>query len=221
MKKIGIIAAMEAEIDELIKSIENPVKTSLFSSAFYSGVINGKEVIAVRSGIGKVNASFVATQLRLHFNADVIVMTGIAGGLGTKMMDTVVATGFVQHDVSLPGEEIGFLDGLNKVVINADKKLSAALAGEDSVMGLIATGEAFVSDKSVSNRIKQLFPEAVAVDMECGAVAQVCERMNVPFAAIKIISDDCNENVYYDFFKESSEKSVKTILRFLDSKIFM
>lgn len=214
MKKTGIIGAMDAEIAGLLVAFdEKAAECKLHGSTFYSGKINGHEVVVVRCGIGKVNASFVTALLALEFGAGEILMTGIAGGIKGKTLDAVVPEGFVQHDVVMPGVPDGHLDIVDAVVLYADKGLRASLADEKSLGGYIATGEAFVSDSKAGAGIAQKFPEVTAVDMECGAAAQVCARLGIPFAAVKIISDGCDDGEYYDFLLQAANKAVSMVLK--------
>ena len=211
---IGIIGAMPEEIDGLLGAFDSEAKvTAVFGSTFYSGSINGKDIVVAKSGIGKVNAAFVATLLGTRFGASKIVMTGIAGGIKCNTLDAVVATGFVHHDVSMVDEEDGHLDILDTIVIPADEELSKIISDEKSVRGIIATGEAFIADKRLGDYIVRRFPGVVAVDMECGAVAQVCTRMGVPFAAIKVISDGCDGEVYLDLAVRAAEMGVAAVLK--------
>lgn len=218
MKKLGIIGAMNEEVDGITAALNGEVSVTNFcGTTVYFGSINGIDVVVARSGIGKVNAAFITSALCEKYGIDGAIMTGIAGGIGLKTHNIVIPDGFVQHDVIMPGEVDGHIDILDAVVLPADKRLSEGLRAEAEApkCGLIATGEAFVSDADVANGIKRRFPGVVAVDMECGAVAQVCARMRVPFAAIKIIADGCDAGDYFDFKNSASKLAISTVVAFL------
>lgn len=214
-KVIGIIGAMDVEVEGIVGAMEARAVTSIGGSNFYSGKISGRAVVAVQSGIGKVNAAFAAAVLALEFKADAIIMSGIAGDVsGLKPLDAFVADGFIQHDVSVLSCEDGHIDIVNAVVIQSDKELSDALAlACNAKRGLMATGEQFVDSKEQIETILAKFPQAKAVDMESAAVAQVCARLGLPFACVKIISDDgTSGDVYYDFKTAAADKAVGAVL---------
>ncbi|MBQ7226993.1 MAG: 5'-methylthioadenosine/S-adenosylhomocysteine nucleosidase [Clostridia bacterium] len=216
---IGIIGAMDVEVEGIIAQMTDVKRTKLGGSTFYSGVIGGRSVVAVQSGIGKVNASFVASALALKFGAESILMTGVCGGVGLAPLVPVVPDGFVQHDVDMIGEAKGHIDVVDEIVIKPDSELSSLLAqASDGVRGIMATGEQFIGSPLQIDAILADFPNVIAVDMESGAVAQVCARLGVKFACIKIISDGGDENAYYDFKTEASNKSISSVLKVLNEK---
>lgn len=217
MKKIGIIGAMDVEVEGIVNAMEKAEKTEIGGSAFYCGKIGKTEVVAVQSGIGKVNAAFVTAMLYSEFGVSSVLMTGVCGGLQTvKPMDAVVPTSFIQHDVELIGEEDGYLDILNCIEIKADEKLSDELArASGAVRGVMASGEQFVGRQEQIDAILKKFPQTIAVDMESAAVAQVCARLDLPFACIKIVSDGGDGDTFFNFKIKASEKSVGTLLKVL------
>ncbi len=208
--KIGIIGAMDVEIEGIVGAMTGAESTEIGGSVFYRGMIGGKEVVAVQSGIGKVNAAFAATVLGVRFGVTAMLMTGVCGGIrGVKPLDAVVPTAFIQHDVRCLGEEDGFIDLVGRVEIPADERLSDALArASGAVRGVMGSGEQFVGTEEQVATILRSFPSVTAVDMESGAVAQVCTRLALPFACIKIVSDSGDESEFFAFKQRAAEKSV-------------
>ena len=219
-EKIGIIGAMDVEIKKITEALSSLSSLNIGGSTFFSGKLGSREVVAVQSGIGKVNAAFATTILISHFGVNAIIMTGIAGGISSdiKPLDAFVAKSFIQHDVDILGEKRGFLDILNCVELFADEGLAAKLlCYSNGVSGTMSTGEQFVSSKEQISAILSAFPDVKAVDMEAGAVAQIAARLNIPFACIKVISDDGSSDVYYDFKEVASNKAIAAVLKTLSS----
>jgi adenosylhomocysteine nucleosidase len=194
---------------------------------FWQGHWHGHEVVAVLSRIGKVAAATTTTTLIERFGVGRIVFTGVAGGLSpqVKVGDVVVADAFVQHDLDasplFPRHEVP-LTGMSH--FPADPALShalrqaAPLALQDLMQalprhdwleidfcaarvhhGLIASGDRFVSQTAQSQALQQQLPEALAVEMECAAMAQVCHDYGVPMAAVRTISDRADDAAHVDF----------------------
>lgn len=212
---IGIIGAMDAEVERFSREMTNAKSETFARSVFTTGEINGGKVVLVRSGIGKVNAALVASSLVMRYGADAVVMTGIAGTVTRELhtLDAFVPTDFLQYDVSMPGCEDGYIDVLDEVYIPAAEELSAALAAASGAKrGTMATGESFVGSAAVAADIARRFPKAMGVDMESAAVAQVCARLGVPFACLKVISDGCDDGEYADFKQAAADKAVSGVL---------
>ena len=218
---IGIIGAMDEEVNKLKEVLEGAEVTTVAGMNFVKGLLEGKDVVIVRSGIGKVNAACTCVEMIKNFVPDVIINTGLAGGIDKSLsvMDIVVADKTTYHDVWCgDGCKIGqiqdlpeFFEGSKKLVdiaknINTDVKIHT---------GLIAGGDVFVTDIAKLKEIKQNFPSALAVDMESTAIAQVCYLYNVPALAVRIISDtpgiENHYNQYLDFWNKAPEKSLEVI----------
>ncbi len=159
------------------------------------GRIGPNEIILAETGIGKVNATVGATELIREFRPDCLVSTGVAGGIDAslRVMDVVVATEVAYHDVDCgTGNVRGQVQGLPPRFA-CDGSLLAAACGLASPVrihaGLIASGDRFISDGHDLAAIKAAFPEALAVDMESGAIAQTCHIFGVPFLSFRIVSD--------------------------------
>ena len=185
--KIGIIVAMQSEFDQ-VESLKNA-----------DGCIGGKEVALALCGIGKVNAA-ISTMRMIDASApDIIVSTGIAGGANEKaaaVMDVVVGEQIAYHDVDCGPESeegLGQVQGLPRI-FKGDPALVdlAAQCGVDGVRvvrGLIATGDQFVSTVEAVSRIRSLYPNVAAVDMESAAIAHVCYLRGVKFLPMRVVSD--------------------------------
>lgn len=216
MKTIGIIAAMPEEKDGITAMLNDVYSEDIYGSTFHVGNLNDKKIIVALCGIGKVNAVMCAVVLKERFAVDCIVATGVAGGISLGHLEALVPTGFVQHDVKIIGNPDGWLDMVDKIVIDADEKLSNVLCGNgDCVRGIMASGEQFIASQAETDVIVSAFPDAVAVDMECGALSQACYRMGVPFSAMKCISDSCSEMDFNEIKDIACKKSVQIIINFI------
>jgi adenosylhomocysteine nucleosidase len=179
---------------------------------FWCGHLHGQDVVAVLARIGKVAAATTATLLIERFQVDRVVFTGVAGGLGAQVRvgDVVVAHEFLQHDMDasplFPRHEVP-LYGRSRFA--ADPALRAALvhAARQALPqaavheGLIVSGDRFVSSAAESRALQSALPEALAVEMEGAAVAQVCHDFGVPFAAVRTVSDRADDAAHGDFLQ--------------------
>ncbi|MGX7109304.1 5'-methylthioadenosine/adenosylhomocysteine nucleosidase [Facklamia miroungae] len=208
MKKIGIIGAMEEEIRLLKAEMVNAEPIEYHGFVFYQGVLNEQEVVLVQSGIGKVNASVSVVLLVEHFSVDLIINTGSAGGLAPelKVGDLVIADGLIHHDVNLLafGYEKGQMAGMPTIYQPDETKsqLAYQLAnqkGQPVTIGLIASGDQFISDSQQIKKIIQAFPEVKAVEMESAAIAQAAYVLSTPFIIIRSISDKADESASMSF----------------------
>jgi len=241
MKKIGIIGAMEMEIEFLRKLMGSEIKkTEAGSIVFNEGKIHGVDVVVVRSGLGKVNAALCAQRLVLQFGCTNIINTGVAGAMahGLGVMDFVVSTDALYHDMDAVG--FGYAKGqvpqMNVFSFEADKGMIEAAKkafnssefakGEDGkephkiIEGRIATGDQFISDKSTKERINNDFSPA-CVEMEGAAIAHACYLNKVPFVILRCMSDmaddlrtngyDFNEPVAAELSARVVEKMIQLI----------
>ena len=225
---IGIIAAMEKEMVGIEAVIENKKIETVSGIKFVSGTVYGKEVVCAVCGIGKVFAAICAEAMIIKYNPDVIINTGVAGTLTNKLniADVAISTGLVQHDMdtSFLGDPVGLISGINVVEFKADDKIreiikaSVEEIGINYVEGVIASGDQFIADKAVKQRIIENFG-AVACEMEGGSMAQVCYVNNVPFCAIRSISDTADgdpEMAYVDFLEIAAKNSIALTLKFIE-----
>jgi adenosylhomocysteine nucleosidase len=227
MAVIGIMSAMHEELAAVLASMPDEQRVRVAGRDFWVGHWHGHRVVTVLSRIGKVAAATTATLLRERFGVDALVFTGVAGGLGegVRVGDVVVATGLVQHDMDasplFPRHEVP-LYGLSRFEAHAPLSAQLALAalqvlqdaprhlGSSTLMafglsnprvhqGLILSGDRFVSSSAESHVLRQVWPEAMAVEMEGAAVAQVCHDYGLPFAAVRTISDRADDVAHTDF----------------------
>lgn len=206
--KIGILVAMEEEINHLLEEIKSTEVIEIAKQKFYDGVIDGKPVTIVQSGIGKVNASIATTLLIQQFDVDAVINTGSAGAIqeGLGIGELVISKELTYHDVN--NEVFGYSYGQIPQMPEkyaADAKLSqqiqeaAIKQSWDVHTGLIVTGDSFVGSAAEVNRIKEYFPAALVTEMEGAAVAQTCSQFNIPCAVIRAVSDTADEEASIDF----------------------
>ena len=199
---IGIIIAMQQEMLPYKDTIKS--KQKIYGKDFYLCEIEGKEIVMSLSGIGKVNAAFCATIMIERFDVDLIISTGVSGGLGrTRPLDIVVAKNVVQHDVDTTalGDPKGMVSTVEKIFFDTSKKHSLVLKDNinNSKYGTIACGDQFIADKDKSNQIAKDFG-AIACDMESGAIAQIAYIAGVDFVIVRGISDGADEDATKSFF---------------------
>ncbi|HHX49087.1 MAG TPA: 5'-methylthioadenosine/adenosylhomocysteine nucleosidase [Clostridiales bacterium] len=214
MRKIGIIVAMESELAGFTEKLQVKEVLEYAKKSFYIFNTENYEVIVVLSGIGKVNASISATLLLSKFNVDMVISTGVAGGLEhIKQKTIVIAKSLVQHDLDTTafGDPLGLIPHLNCIEIKSNEKLVDFLHKEikDSRLVTLASGDQFVCSKKRAGEIKSNF-NATACDMESAAIAQVCAFFDVPFVAIRLISDSAGDGAEseYSFNLEESAKGM-------------
>ncbi len=226
MNKIGIIGAMEVEVEILKTKIEN-LKIETFAKIdFYTGKIDSKNVVLARSGIGKVNAAICTQILIDKFNVDCVINTGVAGAIGdvVDIYDIVVSTELLQHDFDTtaidPSDKIGVVCGLGVETFKADEKLINVVVdgvkkqlNNNVYEGIIATGDQFISSKEKKDFIKNNF-NALCAEMEGGAIAHTCYLNDIPFVVIRCISDKADGSAEVDyptFVKQAASDSSKIV----------
>ena len=229
MKTIGIIGAMEVEVAILKEKMEDVRIIKKASMDFYEGILAGKKVVVVRSGIGKVNAGICAQILADVFSVDAIINTGIAGSLNKNINigDIVLSTDVVQHDMDATG--LGYRKGqipqMPVFFFNADdnlRRLAAEVCKEVNpdiqvFEGRIASGDQFVCDQDVKNRIVSEF-SAYATEMEGAAIGQAAYLNEIPFLVVRAISDKADGSAqmdYSEFEKAAVDHSVRLTLNML------
>ena len=225
---LGVIAAMEEEVEYLRSKMQNLQVTKEGTIELYSGTINGLQTVLIRSGIGKVNAAVATTLLIRDFNPNCIINTGSAGGLKNDMKvgDIVVSSKVFHHDFDLKpiGFKHGEIPGL-PIFFDSDKRLisiTEKVLNRDKdichTIGQIGTGEFFVSSDEYVAETKERFPEIAAIEMEAAAIAQVCFQFNIPFIVIRAISDvaDNNSPLSFDqFVKIAGKKSANMVIEMI------
>lgn len=226
---IGIVGAMNVEVEALLPKIQNQQVKKIGSHRFYTGELEGKTVVVTKSGVGKVNAAMTTTLLIESFGVDQLIFTGIAGASDPKLdpLDVVVSTRLVQHDVDLTAFNMpkGLLPDYEERYFYADKALQkyafdAAVdtLGKESVYrGVIASGDQFIASKVKVTGIYQEY-NAMAVEMEGAALGQVADAFKVPYVVIRTISDKADGSadvVYSDLKKATADNSANITLNML------
>ena len=228
MKKIAIIVAMQSEFELVSHILENAVEPPMPDGVQCRlGMLYGKQIILLKSGIGKVNAAMQVTSLIAEAHPDYIINSGVAGGIGAGLHqgDIVVGTEVCYHDVWCGEGEWGQVQGFPLKFPANEHLLEAAKSVEKDnsqlVFGLICTGDQFISDLATLQGIKKNFPDGQAVDMESAAIAQGCHIKNVPFMSLRIVSDTPgmepdNTTQYLDFFAEAPKKTFAVLRQLLE-----
>lgn len=210
--RTAIVSAMQQELAAVLALLPDEHKQLAGGREFWVGHLHGQEVVAVLSRIGKVAAAATATALIERFHVDRIVFTGVAGGLapGVNRGDVVVADSFLQHDLDaspiFPRYEVP-LYGTDRfatdVALTAQlaAAVQRALPGAHAHRGLLVSGDRFVSSSAESRLLQAALPDALAVEMEGAAFAQVCHDYGVPFAAVRTVSDRADDDAHGDFLQ--------------------
>lgn len=224
--KLGIIGAMEEEVAQLKEKMTDITVTQKASMEFYDGLLLGKPVTVVRSGIGKVNAGCCTQILADLFHVDAVINTGIAGSLDASIDigDIVLCTDAMQHDVDATafGYPLGTIPRMPVAAFPADASLRA-LAKElcEKVNpeihvheGRVVTGDQFVADKAKKDFILENF-QGMCTEMEGAAIAQAAFNNSLPFLIIRAISDKADNSAQMDyptFERQAIAHTVKLML---------
>jgi adenosylhomocysteine nucleosidase len=208
--RTAIVSAMHEELAAVLALMPDEHKQVIAGREFWVGHLHGQEVVTVLSRIGKVAAATTATVLIERFKVDRIVFTGVAGGIaaGVNRGDVVVADAFLQHDLDasplFPRYEVP-LYGLDRfttdpvLTAQLEKAATRGLHGTRVHRGLVISGDRFVASASDSRALQTALPDALAVEMEGAAFAQVCHDYGVPFAAVRTVSDRADDDAHGDF----------------------
>lgn len=207
---IGIIGAMEDEVAQLKKSMEIEETTEGASLSFCRGKLSGREVVVVRSGIGKVNAAICTQILVDQFHVDVIINTGIAGSLDAEIDigDIVISTDAVEHDMdaSIFGDPIGQIPQMDTFSFPADESL-VKLAKEvnekanpdvHTWIGRVVSGDQFVSSGEKKEQLIRVF-DAKCTEMEGAAIAHAAYLNKISCVIIRAISDKADNSAVVDY----------------------
>lgn len=225
---IGIIGAMDVEVDGIKKNIEGCKTEEISGIKFCYGKISGKDIVVAKSGEGKVNAAITAQTMILRFNPDFIVNSGVAGGLHPQMkvMNIAIAESVCQHDfdISPLGYKPGFIPQVEQVEMSCDQKLNTIIENcakkvcDNAIYkGIIASGDQFIASDAQRNKIKNIF-DAIAAEMEGASIGHVCTLNNTKFTVLRVISDnaDGSADMSFDVFaKKASDISINIMLEFI------
>ena len=228
---IGIICAMQLEADGIIALAESIETEEIYGMTFRRGTLGGQDVTVVVCGEGKVNAAMCATVLIDRYHPDAIINSGVAGALsplvgvgdivvGSKVVEhdmNMRALGYKQGEVNLPGQGMCTYFDCDKAAATRLAVICKELPGTRVAQGIIASGDVFISDRKKRLLLNDRFG-AVACEMEGAAIGHVCRCFGVPFAILRAISDDLDENKGMDFVKFcrlAADKTVKVLDKFL------
>ena len=226
---IGIIGALDIELERLIGAMREPAHRGISGVPFTCGKLLGTDVVIARAGVGKVNAAVCAQTMALIYEPELIINSGVSGALSPELRvgDVVIGTDVVQHDVDTTamGDEPGFVSTVDRLSFPLDNFASTAIAaaaeelGIRAVRGRIASGDQFVASTERKEEIVRLF-SAVTCEMEAGAIAHVCFLNRIPCAVIRSISDGGNEEApmsYEEFLPLAAKNSSELTLAYLKS----
>ena len=231
MNRIGIIGAMDEEVDILVElmNIEETIEKA--SLKFYKGTLEGKEIVLVRCGIGKVNSALCAQILISEFDVDAVVNTGVAGALHSDLgvYDIVISTDAIQHDfdATVFGYKKGIVPRMENSIFIADERLVEAAyksSVEETkthkvVNGRVVSGDIFISSKELKDELVKEF-DAYCGEMEGAAIAYVCSLNNTPFVIIRAMSDKADgtaDVVYEEFVQDAAHNSKDIVVNMLKS----
>ena len=226
--KIGIIGAMDEEVNTLKDSLKDVKTNKIAGMEFYEGKLGDADVVIVKCGMGKVNAGMCANTLINDYGCVGIINTGVAGSLDEKLNvgDIVVSTDAVQHDFNV--EAIGFAKGeipytglyafpadesVRKLAVEAAKKTVPNVSVYE---GRVCSGDQFISTNEQKEKIKTDFG-GMCCEMEGAAIAQACYLNNTPYVVIRAISDksDSSQAVEFETFKKEAAQNCIKIIRYM------
>lgn len=207
--KLGIIGAMQIEVEKLLAVMEDKKEAVHAGSTFYEGSLEGLSVVVVQCGVGKVNAALCTQILCDHYHPTHIVNTGIAGSLCNDLDigDLVVSQDAMYHDFDCVhfGYPMGKVPGMDVTAFPADDALMgyAFAAAQEcnpghTKVGRIATGDLFVSSKEQKGRIVEV-TRALCTEMEGAGIAQTAYRNGVPYVILRAISDKADDSAEMDY----------------------
>ncbi|MDO9479170.1 MAG: 5'-methylthioadenosine/adenosylhomocysteine nucleosidase [Hydrogenophaga sp.] len=227
MTHTAIVSALHDELASVLALMPDEHQQVVGGREFWVGHLHGQDVVAVLSGIGKVAAATTATLLIERFGVKRIVFTGVAGGLGSGVQvgDVVLARSFLQHDMDasplfarheVPGygrarfdAAAGLTDALELACdrmlhtlpqqLGAETVAAFGLQAPRLHQGLLISGDRFVATTAESAALQRELPDALAVEMEGAAFAQVCHDFGVPLAVVRTISDRADDTAHMDF----------------------
>lgn len=226
---IGIIGAMDEEVELLKSKMDETVEREIAGSLFVEGMLYGQKVVLLKSGIGKVNAAMSTTILHEQFDINAVINTGSAGGFAKELEvgDVVISSLVTHHDVDVTAFQYAYGqvpgmpamypadDLLIEKAMEAVKKTDAKAA-----KGIIATGDSFMQEETKVDFVRGKFPEMIAAEMEAAAIAQVCYKYGTPFVVIRALSDIAGKesSLSFDqFLPKAAENAANMIMEMVKS----
>jgi adenosylhomocysteine nucleosidase len=217
---LAVMGAMPEEVAHLLPELHDARVVRHGNRDFHRGTLWGHDAVVVFSHWGKVASTMTATSLVTEFGATRLVFTGVAGGIDPSLRvgDVVVATRLVQHDLDARPLFARFeIPLLGRTFLEPDAALARDLAaaaraylaargsGASVTEGLVASGDQFFSSDARRGELRDALPDALCVEMEGAAVAQVCAEFGVPFAIVRTISDAAGDSAAVDFSRFLTE----------------
>lgn len=223
--KIGVIGAMQMEVDELKQALSDTTVESCSGVNFVCGKMNDVEVVAAVCGIGKVFAAVCAQTMILRYGVDMVINIGVAGSLVKELgvLDVALADKVCQHDMDTSpiGDPVGLLSGINMIYLPCDEKMRALMEtclkeqNHHYLVGPIASGDQFIATEEKKQWIREHF-EAIAAEMEGASIGHVCYVNQVPFLVLRSISDSEGGAMDYQTFAEKAAlQSIDLVIRFI------
>ena len=202
--KIGIIGAMEQEIEQLFDKMEDTKTRTIATRNFHEGKLFGKDIVLVQCGIGKVNAGIVTQSMISEFGVDFVINTGIAGSLDNDLEigDIVVSTDTAYHDMDVNefGYPRGQVPGMGMTFFGASEKLLSLVPEREHIkQGSVLTGDQFINSREIKTGMQKDFPTAKCVEMEGAAIGHACYLNQIPFLIVRSISDKADDDADKSF----------------------
>lgn len=227
--KIAVIGAMEEEVQLLREALQNVQTEKIAGTEYTTGTHEGQDVVLMKSGIGKVSAAMSTAILLDRFKPTVVINTGSAGGYDpTLKVGAIVISDEVRHhdvDARVFGYEIGQVPQMpagfksDSKLIQVAKDAVEAVGEHEYGVGLICSGDVFMSDPERVELVRGQFPTMKAVEMEAAAVAQVCYQFGTPFVVIRALSDIAGKqsNISFDeFLPVAAKHSTQVVLKAIE-----
>ena len=231
MKKIGIIAAMQEEMNEIKNIMSNIKENKIYELNFLEGKINDIDCVLVQSGVGKVNAARTTQILINKYDIEYVINVGSAASAKEelKIGDIVIGEKIIQHDFDITafGHNKGYISNVGEYILTDNslvEKIMNCQLNDESInikKGIIASGDIFCTQEKMKNKIRNKF-NADAIEMEGAAIAQVCYLDKIPFLIIRSISDSPNGNnaiTFEEFLETASKKCAILLNTFIGKKL--
>ena len=227
--KIGLIGAMDIEIARLIADMAEHSVERVLGTEFHLGTIAGVEVVLAKCGIGKVAAAVTAQTMLLRYAPDLLINTGVGGSLTTRLSvgDIAISARAVEHDMDTSplGDPVGFISGINRIYLDADRDAAARLLahahgrGCNALVGTVCSGDRFVASMAEKERIASLFEDAAVCEMEGAAIAHTAYLAGVPFVIVRAVSDSADGSSsmdYMEFLPLAADRSYALVRAYLE-----